>query len=598
METQEFQKRGEGTQRRSPFDLIMNQIRRKKSLTERRQRPSVTRFFRPSEDSEKRGKSSSQTKESENDDTSRADGKENLEPVCSDSAGGEVCSVVGWGRVKMFAQKLGKKPDSRSLSLNHCDLTATDVVELATMLPFLTLLEELDLSWNDLIGGALKALTFHLQHINKLKTLKLSSCRLTAEDLTALGEALDYIPMLEILYLSWNNCIGGNLHTLTHKLEVGCRVKELHLVDCQLTARDAKSLGERLCLLPCLEVLDLSANKLVAGGLEDLTQELKNNCRLRVLRMQMCGLQQDSICTLGNAFPFLSALQQLDLSCNKEAGGGFKQAAAQIGHLSRMQNLDLHLCCLTEEDMEGLNQVAPSLCDLTMLDLSSNKKIGRMCQQLFPSLPLCKMKRIVLNNCNLTKASYQSLGDLMLQLSELETLNLSWNKCVGGSLKLLLDPLQPNPRLQELKLSSCNLTTEDMVHLASVSKSGKLASLRLLDLTYNDTVGDQGWALFFQEVGGLQGLGELDISLRPSSRRDPSPWLDSLLSALHHLPALTDFAMQRWLLSLQDTERLDAFNKESKRNVRFDYCFSTPKPDGEEPVEQWGGSKIIKKRET
>lgn len=42
----------------------------------------------------------------------------------------EISSVVEWGRVKQFVQKLGKTPDSQSLSLSHCDLTATDLVEL------------------------------------------------------------------------------------------------------------------------------------------------------------------------------------------------------------------------------------------------------------------------------------------------------------------------------------------------------------------------------------------------------------------------------------------------------------------------------------
>lgn len=37
---------------------------------------------------------------------------------------------LGWGRVCLFLQKLGKKTDSRSLGLAHCDLTATDLLEL------------------------------------------------------------------------------------------------------------------------------------------------------------------------------------------------------------------------------------------------------------------------------------------------------------------------------------------------------------------------------------------------------------------------------------------------------------------------------------
>lgn len=57
-----------------------------------------------------------------------------------------------------------------------------------TLLPFLTQLEVMDLSWNDLLGGSLKALSVHMQHVGKLKVLKLSGCRLTAEDLAALGE--------------------------------------------------------------------------------------------------------------------------------------------------------------------------------------------------------------------------------------------------------------------------------------------------------------------------------------------------------------------------------------------------------------------------
>lgn len=37
---------------------------------------------------------------------------------------------LGWGRVRIFLHRLGKTVDSRSLSLAHCDLTATDLLEL------------------------------------------------------------------------------------------------------------------------------------------------------------------------------------------------------------------------------------------------------------------------------------------------------------------------------------------------------------------------------------------------------------------------------------------------------------------------------------
>lgn len=50
--------------------------------------------------------------------------------VAADATDGE--RDVGWGRVRVFLQRLGKKADSRNLRLAHCDLTATDLLELGS----------------------------------------------------------------------------------------------------------------------------------------------------------------------------------------------------------------------------------------------------------------------------------------------------------------------------------------------------------------------------------------------------------------------------------------------------------------------------------
>ncbi|KAJ8375766.1 hypothetical protein SKAU_G00063460 [Synaphobranchus kaupii] len=568
MEHPDSHKGRECSQKRSPFDMIMNQIRRSKSFTDRRPRPSVGRFFRSTENSDKKNGGIPEGGEPESlrgEEKTGSSGPTDSEP----------CSMVGWGRVKQFVQKLGKKLDSHSLNLGHCDLTATDVLELATLLPFLSQLEEMDLSWNDLIGGSLKALAIHLRHVSRLKRLRLSSCRLTAEDLTALGEALDNLPLLEVLDLSWNASVGGNLQCLTSGLQPGNTVKVLHLVECQLTAADAQALGGALCMLPSLELLDLSANRLLEGGLVELAPQLRGNPGLRVLRMRMCGLRQDSLQTLGNSLQFLPALEQLDLSCNQGASGGFAQVSAHLTQLMQLRSLDLHLCNLTEDDVRVLVQVVPSLCDLTMLDLSSNKKIGGLSQMLFPSLPLSTLKTLCLNSCCLTEESYRSLASAVQSLSQLESLGLSWNKCVGGNLRLVLQALQPGSHLQELKLASCGLNTEDLLHLASASKRGALVHLRHLDLMYNDGVGEQGWTHLFKEAEGLRALAELDISLHPSARSSAlpqaSPWLPALLSALPWLPSLTCLSLQRWALTPRESDGLEAFNRDGKRSIHFDY---------------------------
>ncbi|XP_072546456.1 leucine-rich repeat-containing protein 31 isoform X3 [Salminus brasiliensis] len=447
------QKGREGPQKRSPLDLIMNQIRRKTSFSERK-KPSVGRLFRPSVSSDK-NVDIPETKETES-----SEGKDSTGPGTESSdTDSEISSVVGWGRVKQFVQKLGKTPDTQSLSLAHCDLTATDVVELGTLLPFLAQLEVMDLSWNDLLGGSLKALTVHLQHVSKLKVLKVSSCRLTAPDLTALGEGLDCIPLLEMLDLSWNAGVGGgNLHCLAKHLCSASSLRELHLVDCQLSEADAVTLGEVLPLLPCLEVLDLSSNKLMKKGIETVASSLSSTPQLKTLKLSMCALNQESLAMLvGEKLKFLPGLEHLDLSCNKESGGGFSTVTTSLSLLTHLKCLDMHLCCLTEEDTLALE-------------------------------------------------------------------------------------------------SAC--------------KRGALSQLKLLDLSYNGSVGDGGWVSFFGGAAGLKELQELDISLRPSASLSASPWLPALLDALPQLPSVHRLALQRWALGPGDREKLE--KALSKRTIALE----------------------------
>ncbi|XP_034153764.1 leucine-rich repeat-containing protein 31 isoform X2 [Pangasianodon hypophthalmus] len=550
----------EATQKRSPLDLIMNQFRRRTSFTERK-KPSMGRLFRPSESNDKKSEGIPEAKEPE-----ISEEKDSVRLAAESSDDSEISSVVGWGRVKQFVQKLGKTPDSQSLSLSHCDLTATDAVELGTLLPFLTQLEVMDLSWNDLLGGSLKALSVHMQHVSKLKVLKLSGCRLTAQDLGALGETLHYVPLLEMLDLSWNAGIGGgNLHLLTEHLHSTSSLRELHLLDCQLSETDSVALAEALLLLPCLELLDLSNNKLLWRALENISSSLSSTPQLKTLKMSKCGLNQESLAILGEKMKFLVGLEHLDVSCNKECGGGFGAMASSLSFLTHLKCLDLHMCCLTEEDAQTLVQVVPALSELSELDLSCNKSIGAAVQSLFPVLPRSKMKRLHLSNCSLSPEACHALAAVMPSLSQLQSLSLSWNKSVGENLQQFVERLHVECKLEELKLSSCDLNTDDLLHLQSACKRGALSNLKLLDVSYNGRVGDAGWVSLFREAGGLKQLQELDVSLRPDACLSASAWTAAMTDALPQLSSLRRVSMQRWTLGSEERQKLEKSLK--KRNV-------------------------------
>lgn len=54
------------------------------------------------------------------------------------------------------------------------------------------------------------------------------------------------------------------------------------------------------------------------------------------------------------ALQHLEELRKLDISCNKEIGGGFKDFTAHLASLKNLEVFDLHQCCVTEEDVTVL----------------------------------------------------------------------------------------------------------------------------------------------------------------------------------------------------------------------------------------------------
>ncbi|KAM7013831.1 leucine-rich repeat-containing protein 31 [Passerculus sandwichensis] len=560
----------------SPFDFVIKQFQGKKCAPEKRKEPpsAIKQFFKGFDFGKSEGKDRREIEETEISNDVADDQSEKQDPSVEDGLShltSEAESPSGEQRFNQFMEKLGKKPSSKNLDLNNCALSAEDITELASLLPFLPELEELSLSWNGCVGGTLKALTVHLHHVSLLKVLRLNNCRLTAEDVISLGEAFEIVSQLEELDLSWNSNIGGKLSLLTKKLQEGCKLKCLKMTDCNLTAKDGESLAELLNVIPDLEVLDISINKNIGCSMKVIAQDLKNVPGLKELNLHMCGLKQDSLQGLDTALQHLAELRKLDISCNREIGGGFKASTAYLASLKNLEVLDLHQCCITEEDMTVLSQVIPLLSNLQELNLSSNKNIGLSSDPLLDRLRfLPKLRSVTISNCGLGEESLSSLAEAALHLPELQILDLSWNKCVGGNLKLLLGALKLAMEIQVLRLSSCNLVAEDLALLTSLRQDGHLARLQKLDLSYNNTISDEGWAVFCQGLGAFKELSELDVSLSPSSCRDCGQWFGELLATLTQLPALAELAMQRWALSECQRKQMEGFNQDNKRNIRFD----------------------------
>ncbi|KAG8445199.1 hypothetical protein GDO86_010105 [Hymenochirus boettgeri] len=549
---------------RFPFDLIFNQIQRKKLVKGNNERFQVKQLFKGFE------RNNIKAEKKENDEQKN---EKNGESKSKESNTEEKINLheAEWKHVSEFMQKYGKKAESQTINLNNCSLTETDLKELGLHIPSLPDIEEIDLSWNNLIGGSINLLTPHLHNVIKLRVLCLSNCSLTPCDISALGETLEHIPYLEVLDLSWNSDVSGNLSKVAQRLSPLCKLKALNLTECDLQEIDGESLAQAFRKMAQLEVLDLSLNKRLGCIMNQLVVELKNCSSLKVLNLHSTGLQQDSIQYLSAIFQFWPNLRVLDLSSNKEAGGGFRETAARLTTFKNLEQLDIHQCCLSQEDVTSLTQVIPLLSSLEVLDISSNKRVGVSPEHLFSRLRfLQKLKSLVVSNCNLKEKSFAALAEATGYLLNLKILDLSWNKCVGGKLRLLFDTLISATDLQNLVLSSCNLVTQDLVVLASTAQAGHLENLQQLDIAYNDTIFDDGWTLFFESFHALKNIVELDVSLRPASQRSCGQWFPHLLSSLPKLHTLKELSMQRWLLSPAERQQLSHIIMNNNITIIYD----------------------------
>ncbi|KAF3827294.1 hypothetical protein GH733_002780 [Mirounga leonina] len=549
--------------RKAPFNFTMSQTRKKNSSDgETKPRTSfVNKFLRGSKlmsskaESRKESNDLATTDFQPRNDAQKTATLDTAQPLTSDEEWGSRME-----KNEQFLQKLGRTAVDKCLDLNNCRLTAADVREVVALLPFLPDLEKLDISWNDSVGGNLHSITQQMHLVSKLKILRLGSCRLTMDDVRALGEALEVILELKELNLSWNSEVGGNLPLTLQKFQEGSKIQTLELVDCDLTSEDGAFVGQLLPMMQNLEVLDLSINRNIGASLNSIAQGLKSTSNLKVLKLHSCGLSQESVKLLDAAFRSLCELKKLDLSCNRELGGGFEDSSAQLATLEHLEVLDLHQCSLTADDVMSLK-----------LDLSANKKMGSSSENLLSRLRfLPALKSLLINSCALESETFTALAEASTYLPALEIFDLSWNKCVGGNLKLLLETLKFLGSLRVLRLSSCGLVTEDVALLASVIHTGHLAKLRELDLSYNDSICDAGWAIFCQNVRFLKELTELDISLRPSTSRDCGQWFRHLLCAVAKLSEITEIGMKRWILPTSQEEELEHFHQGHRCNIHFD----------------------------
>ncbi|XP_067222634.1 NACHT, LRR and PYD domains-containing protein 3-like [Chanodichthys erythropterus] len=189
-------------------------------------------------------------------------------------------------------------------------------------------LSELYLSSNHLKDSGVKLLSDGLKSSNcKLNILRLCGCNLTGQSCESLSSALQSSnSVLKELDLSNNDLQDSGVKLLSDGLKRNCKLEILSLTHCNLTVQSCESFSSVLQSSNCvLRELDLSNNDLQDSGVKLLSDGLKRNCKLEILRLSGCMVTEKGcgyVSSVLSSNP--SHLRELDLSYNHPGDSGVK----------------------------------------------------------------------------------------------------------------------------------------------------------------------------------------------------------------------------------------------------------------------------------
>uniref|UniRef100_A0AAY5F2R4 Uncharacterized protein n=1 Tax=Electrophorus electricus TaxID=8005 RepID=A0AAY5F2R4_ELEEL len=331
-----------------------------------------------------------------------------------------------------------------------------------------------------------------LHYLLCLLIYRLSGCGLTEGSCKSLTSVLQTENSLRELEMNKNDLQISGVEQLCAGLKSSHgKLEILRLSGCGLTEGTCKFLTSVLQTENSLRELEMNNNDLQNSGVKQLCAGLKSShCKLEILRLSGCGLNEESCKSLTSVLQTENSLRELKINNNDLQNSGVEQLCAGLKSsncklkILREKTEELDGESVQEEDMEESGHSRQRQRTVSTLTVAPHS-------DLLIHHPLTELHYLLyllfyrLSGCGLNEESCKSLTSVLQTENSLRELKINNNDLQNSGVEQLCAGLKSsNCKLEILRLSGCGLNEESCKSLTSVLQTEN--SLRELKINNND----------------------------------------------------------------------------------------------------------------
>ena len=373
------------------------------------------------------------------------------------------------------------------LNISNNNITHKAAEYIATFLSRNTNLEELDISYNNLLSaGAIKICS---TDISSLITFNISHNYIMVEAANDIATFLSQNTKLRVAGLSYSY-LHGCVFKVLQNVSI---ITSLKIRNCSVVNEVADELSAALLHNISLRELDLSYNNLSTSDAVKIFKAMKNIITLKVVNLVHNLLTDEAADDLAIIISQNTKLEELDVSCNNLQITGTIKIFQAISHLSTLRKFNIAHNVVTDEAIHYLSSNI-KLKELNLSHVNLDNPI---------TLKHCKFTSLNKFNLSNNNISMQSANDISLflsQCSNLQVLDLSYTNLQSpGGIEVLDWP--GNFNLTKFNISGNGITTNAAGKIVKFLSKNNVG-LEELDLSSNK----------FQELGINYILSSINIS--------------------------------------------------------------------------------------